>query len=84
VRFFEWLWPRLADRRRWRAEEQTWSESERYPQRIVRVYRSQRQLRRDARRLRKLGYEIRFQETSRIRSGNWLCHVTYDHHDARR
>jgi hypothetical protein len=74
----EWLFPRLADRRQWRAEEEMWRLSNFFPQRVVRVYRSERQLKRDAHRLRHLGYQILFQATSSPKRGEWWWHVTYD------
>jgi hypothetical protein len=75
----ERLLPRRAERRRWRAEEAEWQRTGQHPQRIVRTYRSKRQMRRDRRRLQKLGYEVHFQATSRAYSDAWSWHVTYDH-----
>jgi hypothetical protein len=78
MRVLERLLPAVADRRRWRAEEEFWHQSEHFPLRIVRVYRSERQLRRDAHHLRRLGYEVYFRATSNSRSGDWRWYVTYD------
>jgi hypothetical protein len=78
IRLLDLLRPAVADRRRWRAEEEDWRQSDSFPLRIVRVYRSQRQLRRDARHLRRLGYAVHFQATSNPRSGDWRWYVTYD------
>jgi hypothetical protein len=78
MRVLERLLPEVADRHRWQAEEEFWRQREHFPQRIVRVYRSERQLRRDARHLRRLGYEVHFQATSNLRSGEWRWYVTYD------
>jgi hypothetical protein len=78
IRLLDLLLPAAADRRRWRAEEELWRQSDSFPLRIVRVYRSQRQLRRDARYLRRLGYAVRFRAISNPRSGDWRWYVTYD------
>jgi hypothetical protein len=75
----EWFWPALAERRRWREEEQVWLQSGHFPRRIVRVYRSRPQRHRDARRLRRLGYDVHFEATSGLQSDTWRWHVTYDH-----
>lgn len=63
------------DKRRWMREEREWVESGAFPRIVVRAYRSERQLRRDARRLRKLGYTIKFQTLGRERAETW--YVTY-------
>ena len=63
-------------RREWRAEEQQWRESESYPSRLVRVYRSERQMRREKRRLRKLGYAVRYSTMGRETKRSW--YVTYE------
>ena len=78
IRFLELLRPTLADRRRWRAEEELWRQSNSYPQRIVRVYRSKQQLDRDAHHLHHLGYVVHFQAMSHLKSGEWERYVTYD------
>lgn len=72
------LMPKRADRKRWRGQERTWLQTGSSPQRIVRVYRSHRQLRRDARHLRRLGYELLFETTSRVDIDKRIYHVTYD------
>jgi len=78
LRVLERLLPAAADRRRWRAEEEVWRQSDSFPLRIVRVYRSQRQLRRDAGHLSRLGYAVHFRATSNPKSGDWRWYVTYD------
>lgn len=67
-------WGRL--RREWRAEERQWLESESYPSRFVRVYYSERQIRREKRRLQKLGYTVRFSTMGREGKRRW--YVTYE------
>jgi hypothetical protein len=78
IRLLELLRPMVADRRHWRAEEELWRQSDSFPQRLVRVYRSKQQLDRDARHLRHLGYNVYFQTMSHPKSGEWLWYVTYD------
>ena len=59
-----------------------WLQTGSSPQRIVRVYRSQRQRRRDVRHLRRLGYELLFETTSRVDIDRRNYHVTYDHRNS--
>jgi hypothetical protein len=60
---------------RWSTEERAWIDSERFPPVVVRSYRKERHLKRDAKRLRYLGYGITFQTYEWPGTCRW--YVTY-------
>lgn len=65
----------LRRKPRWTAEEQGWLDTESFPSSVVRSYGKEKQLKRDAKRLRHLGYSISYQTWDWSNSGRW--YVTY-------
>jgi hypothetical protein len=73
--------PARRDRRGWRDQERGWATTARFPPVVVRSYRSEAQARRDARRLRGLGYGIRYERLER--HDRWRWYVTYARREGR-
>ncbi len=59
----------------WTQEEKLWIAAETFPPVVVRSYRKAKQLKRDTKRLRHLGYDLTYQTWDWSGSGRW--HATF-------
>ena len=77
---FDFLTRTGRSRRRWRREEKRWIQENSFPPIVVRDYVHEAHLKRDVRRLKRLGYRLKFKTLDKYPPHHW--YATYEWEDS--